>query len=106
MSWSEPIREGSSGYGQTFSLGIWQSWGEKDSEDVLAGVDYAIEQGYADPERLGVGGWSYGGILTNHVITRTDRCKTAITGASETLYIVNYGHDIYQRWWERELGLP
>ena len=97
---------GSSGYGQDFSLGIWQSWGEKDSEDVLAGVDYAIEQGYADPDRLGVGGWSYGGILTNHVITRTDRFKAAITGASETLYIVNYGHDHYQRWWEREVGLP
>jgi dipeptidyl aminopeptidase/acylaminoacyl peptidase len=97
---------GSSGYGQDFSLEIWQGWGEKDSEDVLAGVDYAIEQGVADPDRLGVGGWSYGGILTNNVITRTDRFKAAITGASETLYIINYGHDHYQRWWERELGLP
>jgi dipeptidyl aminopeptidase/acylaminoacyl peptidase len=97
---------GSSGYGQDFSLGIWQSWGEKDTEDVLAGVDYVIGQGYADPDRLGVGGWSYGGILTNNVITKTDRFKGAITGASETLYIVNYGHDHYQRWWEYELGLP
>ena len=55
---------------------------------MLAGVDYAIEQGYADPDRLGVGGWSYGGILTNNVITRTDRFKAAITGASESLYII------------------
>lgn len=97
---------GSSGYGQEFSLGIWQSWGVKDFEDVLAGVDYAIAQGYADPDRLGVGGWSYGGILTNYVITKTDRFKAAITGASEVLYVANYGHDHYQLQWEKELGLP
>jgi dipeptidyl aminopeptidase/acylaminoacyl peptidase len=101
-----PNPRGSSGYGQAFSLGIWQSWGEKDTEDVLAGIDYVIQRGYADPERLGVFGWSYGGILTNYVITQTDRFKAAITGASETLYIANYGHDQYQRWWEHELGLP
>lgn len=101
-----PNPRGSSGYGQEFSLGIWQGWGEKDYEDVVAAVDYGIEQGYVDPERLGVGGWSYGGMLTNHVITKTDRFKAAITGASATLYVVNYGHDQYQRWWERELGLP
>jgi dipeptidyl aminopeptidase/acylaminoacyl peptidase len=97
---------GSSGYGQDFSYAIWADWGNKDYEDVMAGVDYAIAQGYADPERLGVGGWSYGGILTNYVITKTDRFKAAITGASEVLYISNYGHDHYQRQWEAELGLP
>ena len=97
---------GSSGYGQDFSLGIWQSWGVKDFEDVMAGVDYVIEQGYADPDRLGVGGWSYGGILTNYVITKTDRFSGAVTGASEVLYRSNYGHDHYQRQWEAELGLP
>ena len=73
---------------------------------MVAGVDYVIEQGYVDPEKLGVGGWSYGGMLTNHVITQTTRFKGAITGASATLYVVNYGHDQYQRWWEMELGLP
>ncbi len=97
---------GSSGYGQEFSRAIWADWGNKDFEDVMAGVDYAIEQGYADPDRLGVGGWSYGGILTNYVITKTDRFKGAITGASEVLYRSNYGHDHYQRQWEEELGLP
>lgn len=97
---------GSSGYGQEFSLGIYQNWGEKDFEDVMAGVDYAIAKGYSDPERLGVGGWSYGGILTNYVITKTDRFKAAITGASEVLYVANYGHDHYQYQWEKELGLP
>ncbi|MDP4710226.1 MAG: prolyl oligopeptidase family serine peptidase, partial [Saprospiraceae bacterium] len=85
---------------------IWADWGNKDYEDVMAGVDLAIEKGYADPERLGVGGWSYGGILTNYVITRTDRFKGAISGASEVLYRSNYGHDHYQLQWEKELGLP
>ncbi len=97
---------GSSGYGQQFSLALWQNWGVKDFEDVMAGVDHAIAQGYADPDRLGVGGWSYGGILTNYVITQTDRFKGAITGASEVLYVANYGHDHYQLQWEKEMGLP
>jgi len=97
---------GSSGYGQAFSVDLWAAWGVRDYEDVVAGVDYAIEQGWADPDRLGVGGWSYGGILTDHVITQTDRFAAAITGASEVLYIANYGHDHYQLQWEKELGLP
>ena len=97
---------GSSGYGQEFSMGIYQAWGQKDFQDVMAAVDYAIRQGIADPDRMGVGGWSYGGILTNYVITQTDRFKGAISGASEVLYVANYGHDHYQRQWEQELGLP
>ena len=97
---------GSSGFGQAFSEILFADWGNKDFEDVIAGVDYAIEQGYSDPDRLGVGGWSYGGILTNYVITKSDRFKGAISGASETLYRSNYGHDHYQLYWEKELGLP
>ncbi len=101
-----PNPRGSSGYGQQFSVAINADWGNKDTQDVLAGVDFLIEQGYADPDRLGVGGWSYGGMLTNYVITQTDRFKAAISGASEVLYVANYGHDHYQMWWEQELGLP
>ena len=97
---------GSSGYGQDFSSDLWAEWGVRDYEDVVAGVDYTIEQGWSDPNRLGVGGWSYGGILTDHVITQTARFSGAITGASEFLYIANYGHDHYQLQWEKELGLP
>ncbi len=97
---------GSSGYGQDFSAALWADWGNPDFKDVMAGIDHVIEQGWADPDRLGVGGWSYGGILTNYVITQTDRFQGAITGASEVLYIANYGHDHYQRQWEAELGLP
>ncbi|MFM1877858.1 MAG: hypothetical protein RLZZ241_724 [Bacteroidota bacterium] len=97
---------GSSGYGQAFSQAIFADWGNKDFQDVMAGIDYAIASGYTDPERLGVGGWSYGGILTNYVITKSDRFKAAVSGASEALYRSNYGHDHYQLTWEQELGLP
>jgi len=97
---------GSSGYGQAFSADLFAEWGVRDFEDVMAAVDYTIAEGYSDPERLGVGGWSYGGILTNYVITKSDRFEGAITGASEVNYIANYGHDHYQKDWEAELGLP
>lgn len=97
---------GSSGYGAAFSRAIFADWGNTDYEDVMAAVDEAIRLGYADPDRLGVGGWSYGGILTNYVITKTTRFKGAISGASEALYTSNYGHDHYQYLWEIELGLP
>lgn len=97
---------GSSGYGQPFSEALFADWGNKDFQDVIAAVDYGIAAGYVDENRLGVGGWSYGGILTNYVITQSDRFKGAISGASEALFRTNYGHDHYQLYWERELGLP
>ncbi len=97
---------GSTGYGEAFCKAIFADWGNLDYQDVMAGIDYAIEQGYADANRLAVGGWSYGGILTNYVITKTDRFKAAMSGASEALYRANYGHDHYQLTWEQELGLP
>jgi dipeptidyl aminopeptidase/acylaminoacyl peptidase len=97
---------GSSGYGTAFSRAIWADWGNKDYQDVMAAVDHVIAMGVADPERLGVGGWSYGGILTDYVITKTGRFKAAISGASEANYLSNYGTDHYQYEWETELGLP
>ncbi len=101
-----PNPRGSSGYGQNFCQAIFADWGNKDYQDDMAMVDYAIAQGIADPEKLGVGGWSYGGISTNFIITQTTRFKAAISGASEFLYVTNYGHDQYQREYEIELGLP
>lgn len=97
---------GSTGYGRDFSRAIWADWGNKDYEDVMGAVDHVVAMGVADPERLGVGGWSYGGILTNYVITKTGRFKAAISGASEANYLANYGTDHYQYEWETELGLP
>ena len=97
---------GSSGRGEAYAHAIWADWGNKDFDDVMAGVDKAVKIGLADEDRLGVGGWSYGGILTNYVITKTGRFKGAVSGASEANYTANYGHDMYQREWETELGLP
>ncbi|HXV36301.1 MAG TPA: S9 family peptidase [Myxococcota bacterium] len=101
-----PNPRGSTGYGQAFCLAIWQDWGGPDFDDVMGAVDAVVEKRWVDPNKLGVTGWSYGGMLTNHVITKTDRFKAAATGASATLYVVNFGHDQYQRWWRDELGLP
>jgi len=101
-----PNPRGSTGYGQDFCLAIWANWGEDDLQDVLAAVGHVIELGWADPDRLGVAGWSYGGIMTNYVITTTDRFKAAMSGASGGLWVANYGHDQYQRWYEKEFGLP
>ncbi|MBZ5541649.1 MAG: S9 family peptidase [Acidobacteriia bacterium] len=101
-----PNPRGSSGYGQSYCQAIFADWGNKDYQDDMAMVDYALAQGIADPDKLAVGGWSYGGISTNFIITQTTRFKAAISGASEFLYVTNYGHDHYQRDWETELGLP
>ena len=101
-----PNARGSTGYGQKFSQAIYADWGDKDFEDYMAGLDYTIAQGFSDPDRLGVNGWSYGGIMTNYCITKSKRFKAAITGAGESLYISNYGHDIYEKDWELELGPP
>lgn len=98
---------GSSGYGHDFGMALWQRWGIPDVDDVMAGVDEAVRLGVADPERLGVGGWSYGGILTNYLITkRPEVFKGAVTGASMALLVANFGHDHYQLGNEREWGLP
>jgi dipeptidyl aminopeptidase/acylaminoacyl peptidase len=97
---------GSTGRGSDYRKGTWRTWGIEDTQDAIAGVDHAIKLGYADPERLGVGGWSYGGILTNYVITQSDRFKAAVSGAADALLVSNYGQDLWHRWWEREFGLP
>lgn len=101
-----PNPRGSTGWGQKFAAALFADWGGVDFGDVMAATDDAAARGIVDEKRLVVGGWSYGGILTDHVITKTDRFKAAISGASEVIYIGNYGHDIYQLEWETELGLP
>ena len=101
-----PNPRGSSGYGLDYAKAIFADWGHRDFEDDMAMVDYAVAQGIADPDKLGVGGWSYGGISTNFIISQTTRFKAAISGAGEFLYVTNWGHDLYSRGWEYELGLP
>ena len=97
---------GSSGRGEKFSTAIWAKWGQKDAEDVLAAVDWAVAQGIADPARLGVGGWSYGGILTDEVIARDRRFKAATSGAGIANALAGYGTDQYVKEYEAELGTP
>jgi dipeptidyl aminopeptidase/acylaminoacyl peptidase len=101
-----PNPRGSFGYGHAFAEATYEDWGGMEYEDVMAAMDFAISKGWVDEDRMAVHGRSYGGIMTNHIITKTDRFKAAITTASATLYVANYGHDQYQRWWEEELGLP
>jgi len=101
-----PNFRGSWGYGQSFTDALVGKWGDIDYRDSMDAMDFAIEKGWVDGERMAVYGWSWGGFLTNHVITKTDRFKAAISGASETLVVANYGHDEWQRLWAEEPGLP
>jgi dipeptidyl aminopeptidase/acylaminoacyl peptidase len=102
----EPNPRGSSGYGQDFCKAIFADWGNKDYQDDLAMVDYAIAQGVADPDKLGVGGWSYGGISTDFIIAQTTRFKAASTGAGSAFFASLYGHDQYILDYDVELGHP
>src|SRR5579862_7826889 len=101
-----PNPRGSTGYGQKFCQAIFADWGNKDFQDDMAIVDYAIAQGIADPEKLGVGGHSYGAISTDFIIAQTTRFKGAISDAGVALHTTNYGHDQYQKDYELELGRP
>ncbi|HWZ60558.1 MAG TPA: S9 family peptidase [Gemmatimonadaceae bacterium] len=97
---------GSSGRGQAYASAIFADWGNKDSRDVLAMIDYAVAHGLADPDRLGVGGHSYGGILTDATIARTTRFKAAVVDAGQGNAFAGYGTDQYVREYELELGTP
>jgi len=101
-----PNPRGSSGYGQKFCEAIFADWGNKDYQDDMAMVDYAVAQGIADPEKLGVGGWSYGGMSTDFIIAQTTRFKGAVSGASIALIATGFGHDQYQKDYFYELGYP
>ncbi len=97
---------GGTGRGAAYARAILADWGDKEVEDLLAGVDYAIAQGIADPQRLGIGGWSYGGILTDYVIASDPRFKAAISGAGSANQLSMYGADEYVVQYNAELGPP
>jgi dipeptidyl aminopeptidase/acylaminoacyl peptidase len=97
---------GSSGRGFDFASAIYADWGNKDTADVLAAVDHVVKMGVADSARLGIGGHSYGGILTDSVIARDTRFKAAIASAGASNMYGTYGFDMYTREYELELGLP
>ena len=101
-----PNPRGSTGRGAHFQQLLIANWGYADVPDVLAAVDHAVEAGTADPARLGVGGWSYGAILTNYVIASDQRFKAATSGAGQSNMLAGYGVDHYVIEWELELGVP
>jgi len=91
----EPNFRGSDGYGRDLAKGNYKNWGIGDYNDIMTGVDYLIEQGIADPERLVVSGWSYGGYMTAWIVTQTDRFKAACDGAGISNLVSMYAqHDI------------
>lgn len=103
-----PNIRGSVGYGHAFVIMNRQDWGGGDFKDVMAGVDFMIDQGIADPERLGIGGWSYGGYMAAWAVTQTDRFKASVSGAPMTDLAFEYGSETssinpYDTWF---LGTP
>jgi dipeptidyl aminopeptidase/acylaminoacyl peptidase len=97
---------GSSGRGQAWKKAIFADWGNKEVQDLLAGVDHVLSLGFVDAERLGIGGWSYGGILTDYTIATTTRFKAGTSGAGSALQTSMYGTDQYIFQYENELGAP
>jgi dipeptidyl aminopeptidase/acylaminoacyl peptidase len=97
---------GSSGRGLAFTKAIQADWGNKEVQDLHAAVEYLVKQGIADSARLGVGGWSYGGILTDYLIAADSRFKVATSGAGTALHLSTYGFDQYILQYENELGVP
>ncbi len=97
---------GSNGRGIDYTKAIYADWGNKEVLDILGATDYLVEKGIADPERLGIGGWSYGGILTNYTIATDTRFKAAASGAGSSLQLSMYGIDQYTNQYETELGAP
>jgi dipeptidyl aminopeptidase/acylaminoacyl peptidase len=88
-----PNYRGSCGYGDDFMLEIAPHLVSKPGRDILAGVDALVKDGHADPDRLAIGGYSYGGYMTNWLITQTTRFKAAVTGAGAVEHAANWGND-------------
>ncbi len=97
---------GSSGRGLDFSKAIYADWGNKEVADILGAADYLVANGIADPDKMGIGGWSYGGILTDYTTATDPRFKAAFSGAGSALQLTMYGTDQYVVQYETELGVP
>ena len=97
---------GSSGRGVAYTNAIYADWGNKEVKDIIGAADYLIKEGIADPNRLGIAGWSYGGILSNYTIATDKRFKAAVSGAGSSLMMSVYGSDQYVKQYEEEIGKP
>jgi dipeptidyl aminopeptidase/acylaminoacyl peptidase len=89
----EPNYRGSSGYGDKFLIQIVPVIVSRPGKDILEGVDALVKDGIADPDRLSIGGYSYGGYMTNWLITQSTRWKAAVTGAGAVEHVGNWGND-------------
>jgi dipeptidyl aminopeptidase/acylaminoacyl peptidase len=101
-----PNYRGSNGRGAAFTIAIAADWCNKEVRDIRGMVDQLIKTGVADESRLGVGGWSYGGILTDCLIAADQRFKAATSGAGVSNVLGFYGHDQYIVQYDNELGQP
>ncbi len=97
---------GSAGRGAKFSKAIAADWGHYEVDDLQAMVDQVVKMGVADPNKLGVGGWSYGGILTDYMIASDTRFKAATSGAGTAFTVAFYGTDQYIIQYDYEIGPP
>jgi dipeptidyl aminopeptidase/acylaminoacyl peptidase len=97
---------GSNGRGLDYCKAIYADWGNKEVKDLLGAVDKLEKLGIADPDHLGIGGWSYGGILTDYTIASDTRFKAAASGAGSALQLSVYGSDQYVLQYENEIGAP
>ena len=97
---------GSSGRGQAYAQSIFADWGHLEVIDLLGAVDEVVKMGVADPNKLGIGGWSYGGILTDYTTASDSRFKAAISGAGSAAPLSFYGNDQYILQYDNELGVP
>ena len=97
---------GSAGRGNAWQKAIHGDWGNLEVADLLGAVDEAVKQGVADPNRLGIGGWSYGAISTNYTIATDTRFKAAVSGAGSSMQFTMYGLDQYIVQYDHEMGQP
>jgi dipeptidyl aminopeptidase/acylaminoacyl peptidase len=97
---------GSAGRGSKFSKAIAADWGHFEVDDLQAMVDQVVRMGVADPNRLGVGGWSYGGILTDYMVASDTRFKAGTSGAGTAFTVSFYGTDQYIIQYDNEIGPP
>lgn len=97
---------GSSGRGYQYAKSIYADWGNKEVQDIIGAADHLIRSGIADSSKLAIGGWSYGGILTNYTIAKDKRFKAAVSGAGSSFQFTMYGTDQYVTQYEEELGPP
>jgi dipeptidyl aminopeptidase/acylaminoacyl peptidase len=97
---------GSAGRGAKFSKAIAADWGHYEVDDLQAMVDQVVKMGVADPNKLGVGGWSYGGILTDYMIASDTRFKAGTSGAGTAFTVSFYGTDQYIIQYDYEIGPP